>query len=591
MRAHVGVSWRTRARRTYGVRGLIVGIALAAAAAGAVPVAMATDSTVTVTIRLDAEVTTPDAVLSSVGGSLRSDYESLDAFTATVPAGSLEMLRAQPGVIEVTTDAAPNAQPVTEPVAIDSEVRPLGFVAADHGHGEGGSSFDQLDLANLARVVDADRAWRRTRGDGIDIALIDTGVAPVSGVGRIVNGPDLSFDAGNPALTHLDAYGHGTHLAGILNGTAGLAPASRVVNVRVGAANGAVDVSQTIAAIDWVVQHRRSNGLNIRVLVLAYGTDGTQPHTVDPLAFAVENAWRNGIVVVVAAGNRGQSATSLNNPALDPWVIGVGASEPNGTYSTADDTVAPFTNGGSAARRVDLLAPGRSVVSLRVPGSFVDLAHPEGRVGTQFRGSGTSQAAAVVGAAAALVLADRPSLTPDQVKWLLTTTARPIPQVPEEAQGAGIIDVANAVLRPAQTVSQSWPLGDGSGTLEGARGSYHVVDPFGNLLHGEVSVFGADSWSGTSWSGQSWSGTSWSGGSWSGTSWSGTSWSGGTWLGTSWSGTSWSGQSWSGTSWSGTSWSGTSWSGTSWSGTSWSGTSWSGTSWSGQSWSSLTSEG
>src|SRR5207302_7365325 len=114
------------------------------------------------------------------------------------------------------------------------------------------------------------------------VALIDTGVAPVPGVGATVNGPDLSFDSQVPGFEHLDAYGHGTHLAGIINGSGngvnGIAPGARVLNVKVGAANGATDVVQVIAAIDWVVQHQHDNGLNIRVIELAYGTDSLQAY-------------------------------------------------------------------------------------------------------------------------------------------------------------------------------------------------------------------------------------------------------------------------------------------------------------------------
>ncbi len=94
--------------------------------------------------------------------------------------------------------------------------------------------------------------------------------------------------------------------------------------------NGAVDVSQVIAAIDWVVQHRNDHGLNIRVLNLSFGTDGTQQYTLDPLAYAVQMAWDSGIVVVVAAGNDGNAA-ALRNPAFNPYVIAVGASDTGGT--------------------------------------------------------------------------------------------------------------------------------------------------------------------------------------------------------------------------------------------------------------------
>lgn len=94
------------------------------------------------------------------------------------------------------------------------------------------------------------------------------------------------------------------------------------------ASDGAVDVSQVIAAVDWVVEHRDDDARNpIRVLNLSYGTDGIQDHEVDPLTHAVENAWRAGIVVVVSAGNDGWDAAKLNNPAYDPYVIAVGSAD------------------------------------------------------------------------------------------------------------------------------------------------------------------------------------------------------------------------------------------------------------------------
>ncbi len=76
----------------------------------------------------------------------------------------------------------------------------------------------------------------------------------------------------------------------------GVAPDARIVNVKVGANDGSVDVSQVIAAIDWVVQRKNDNGLNIRVLNLSFGTDSTQKYNADPLSYAVEQAWKHGIV-------------------------------------------------------------------------------------------------------------------------------------------------------------------------------------------------------------------------------------------------------------------------------------------------------
>ena len=269
-------------------------------------------------------------------------------------------------------------------------------------------------------------------GSGVDVALIDTGVAPVPGLdadGAVIVGPDLSFDSqGADMPAGIDAFGHGTHMASLIAGRGtssaqGVAPGARILDMKVGAANGAVDVSQVIAAVNWVDQHRNDPGMDVRVINLSYGTDGVQRYQLDPLAHAVETAWRHGIVVVVAAGNSGGA---LTNPAIDPYVLTVGAADMGrNATSSLDDEVADFSSVGTTERRVDVVAPGVSLIGARVPGSAADTDHPEARVGTtQFRGSGTSQAAAVVSGAVALLLQQRPDLTPDQVKDIIGDSGR-----------------------------------------------------------------------------------------------------------------------------------------------------------------------
>ena len=513
-----------------------------------------------------------------------------------------------------TSSTSTTATPTTTTLAPDPEFRqwedatPLGSYA--HGDYEGSMYWITKKSTNASDY------WKAgITGAGVDVALIDTGVAPVDGLtypGKVINGPDLSFESQIPGMEHLDANGHGTHLAGIIAGRAngakriakgddvnflGMAPGARIVNVKVGDAYGAVDVSQVIAAIDWVVAHRNDNGMNIRVITLAYGTDSVQPAQVDPLAHAVEMAWRAGIVVVVAAGNDGNDA-ALRNPAYDPFVIAVGASQNVGQKdASSDDVVAKFSNCGTAERGVDLVAPGKSIVSLRVPGSLADTENPSARVADgYFLGSGTSQAAAVVSGAAALVLEQHPWLTPDQVKQFLTTdTAESLTSASATCQGAGGLALGAALKATPPSLVEAWQThahADGSGSLDASRGSFRLYDIVSGekvVLEGEFDIMGND-WNGYECS-TPWTCTSlWSEGDFNGASWSGASWSGASWSGASWSGASWSGASWSGASWSSKIWSGASWSGASWSGASWSGASWSGASWSGASWSSTLGE-
>jgi serine protease AprX len=152
---------------------------------------------------------------------------------------------------------------------------------------------DPYSMANVTLGTGAQAWWNAGyTGKGVDVALIDSGVTPVAGLdapGKLVNGPDLSLDSQSPSLRYLDAYGHGTFMAGLIAGKdsyRGMAPDARLVSVKVGAADGAVDVSQVIAAIDWVVQHAHDPGLNIRVINLSYGTNSLQDPSTDPLELA-----------------------------------------------------------------------------------------------------------------------------------------------------------------------------------------------------------------------------------------------------------------------------------------------------------------
>jgi serine protease AprX len=434
-------------------------------------------------------------------------------------------------------------------------------------------SADPYSMQNIT-AADGVQAWWNAgyTGKGVDVAVIDTGVSPVAGLnapGKVVNGPDLSLESQNPSLQYLDSNGHGTFMAGLiagndgqLGGYRGVAPDARIVSLKVGVADGGADVSQVIAAIDWVVQHRNDNGLNIRVLNLSYGTNSTQAYTVDPLAYAVEQAWKAGIVVVTAAGNsgyqKGASAQGLADPAYDPQILAVGAADSAGTPSPWDDDVAPFSataaSCSTACRAPDLIAPGTHMQGLRVPGSYIDQTNPGGALGDQyFRGSGTSEATAFVSGAVADLLQRYPQLTPDQVKAMLSCDK--LSSYNWKQQGCGELDM-NKVLNasvPSVAASQQFNApSTGTGSLEASRGTDHI-SLNGILLQGDQDIFGKPFVSSTMAALEA-AGSSWSGGTWNGSTWTGSSWSGSSWSGSSWSGSSWNGSSWSGGSWLGASW-------------------------------------
>lgn len=512
-----------------------------------------------------------ERLVLDLGGTVGRRISIIDGFVAEVPSSDLDVLQRSPAILSVTPDAT---------------VRLLGNVDGIDPNKHPGSWM------KVAKNTKLHEMWQRGwRGEGVDVALIDSGVAPVPGLDlQVINGPDLSFDSQASNLTNIDTYGHGTHMAGLIAGRdaaippgkedeemdrffVGAAPGARVVSIKVASSDGASDVSQVIAAIDWVVQHRNTDGLNIRVLNLSFGTDGTQDYMLDPLAYAAEVAWFHGIVVVVAAGNSGFGTPQLNNPAYDPYVIAVGGDDTRGTDDPKDDVIPPWQSRGNDVRHPDIVAPGKSIISLRDPGSYVDEANAAARLGATprfFKGSGSSQAAAIVSGAVATILDQHPELTPDQVKALLMQTAVPLPNADPVAQGSGLINLHRAREAKVSTLAdavQTWPRSTGLGSLQLARGSIAIEDE-GAILDGEQTIFG-DTWDATTWASNSWDGTTWSGGDWNARTWSGDCWCGSSWSARTWSARTWSGAAWSGRTWSARTWSGRTWSGSGWSAGSW----------------------
>jgi serine protease AprX len=448
-------------------------------------------------------------------------------------------------------------------------------------------------LADVRSIIGAaGGSAAKLTGEGVGVALLDTGVAPVPGLpaAQIVNGPDLSFESQAPLLRYLDTYGHGTHLAGIVVGndtatkTVGLAPKAKLTSIKLGTANGAVDVSQVIAAIDWVVQNRNHDRANpIRVLNLAYGSGGNPASSMDPLHYAVERAWDAGIVVVVAAGNNGNSTAKLTNPATDPYVLSVGASSTKGTVTTRDDELSAYTNlGNDSMRQPDVLAPGESILSLRDPGSSVDESFPGARAGdTLFRGSGTSQAAAVTSAVIALLLQARPSLSPDQVKQIIKR-GTVLSKGKAAQMGLRGLNLAAALTASANTPAQNGKQSVGLGSLDATRGTSRVVVN-GVELCGNKTIFGtfnnvsyiSAAAAGTTWRGGVWMGHRMAADGWTGSSFASKTWGSAVWPGAPWGGTaSWQDPAWLGRFWAGRFWAATGWSGRFWASEDWSTAHW-----------------
>ncbi|HEX5267581.1 MAG TPA: S8 family serine peptidase [Acidimicrobiales bacterium] len=411
-------------------------------------------------------------------------------------------------------------------------------------------------------------------GAGTTVAVIDTGIngALPDFAGRERAGVDLT--GGHSPWT--DEYGHGTFVAGLIAGngaasggrTPGEAPGAQLVSIKAAGASGIATVSSIVQGIDFAVKNQRKYGIG--VLNLSFGAVPTGPTAAEPMDQAVEAAWKAGIAVVVSAGNAGPFNGTVLSPGDDPLVITVGAYADNDSPQPANWAVCPFSSVGPTLfdgwMKPDLVAPGRSVVSVADPGSTIYTANPSAVVGTgSFVGSGTSFSAAITSGAAALVLAAHPGASPNELKGRLLGNAMPGPVGNPFVDGHGLLNAYYAATGPQLVLDQ---------TAAAAAES--------TQLSGVVSL--GSSWSGSSWNGSSWNGSSWNGSSWNGSSWNGSSWNGSSWNGSSWNGSSWNGSSWNGSSWNGSSWNGSSWNGSSWNGSSWNGSSWNGSSWNGSSW-------
>ncbi len=496
-----------------------------------------------------------ERLVQGLGGTVTTELPIVGSFAATVPASALVSLARSDSISQVWGDGEIHMS--SSPTAAYNALGPNTYWRQSIRLNQVDSTFD---------------------GTGVTVALLDTGITPSPDLGtRLLARVDLT-----PDHDGFDGYGHGTHLSGIIAGNGassfgqwkGVAPGANLVSVKVAGTDGSTDVSVVIAGLQWVVANKAL--YNIRVLNLAFGTDSQQSYSIDPLDYAVEQAWFSGVVVVASAGNCGPSPNTVNKPGDDPFIVTVGAADNHNTPDRSSVTVAPFSSWGTPGgyTKPDLIAPGITIVSLRAAGSSIDTAFPDARIGdAYFKGTGTSQAAAIVSGVVALMLQANPSLTPDVVKGILTKTAYKNGGYGNGA-GAGLIDVGSAV-QASKNIGGVWPANvgvipsNGTGSLEASRGSFHVNadikgDGVPEPVSGEIDVLGQPwipgPWSPIDWYTSPWSQLTAVTPGWSSTSWSSTSWSGTTWSATSWSSTSWSSTSWSATAWSATAWSADQWS-------------------------------
>jgi serine protease AprX len=319
------------------------------------------------------------------------------------------------------------------------------------------------------------------KGAGVTIAVVDSGVAlhpdiqtltaavDFTAAGQLAQGiTGLLPGEGNLAdpANSVDPNGHGTHVAGILVGTGaqsadahirGVAPEANLVSVRVLDGAGRGQTSDVLAGLQWILSHKAQYG--IRVVNISLGHPVFEPADADPLVQGVDALWDAGVVVVCSAGNNGRDGyVTVTSPCNSRKVITVGATNAHHTADISDDTITTYSSRGPTAldlvAKPDLVAPGNRVVSLRSPGSQLDLLFPERRmagdpsnpsVKEYYEMSGTSMASPIVAGTAALMIEQDPSLNPGTVKARLMASARKPATGDPLVTGAGLLDILGAL--------------------------------------------------------------------------------------------------------------------------------------------------
>ncbi|MFH1724606.1 MAG: S8 family peptidase [Elusimicrobiota bacterium] len=261
--------------------------------------------------------------------------------------------------------------------------------------------------------VNASQAWGVTRGAGVKVAVVDTGIDFEHPELNVTGG----FNAIDPTVSFKDDNGHGSHVAGTIAaidndaGVVGIAPDVQLYGVKVLSASGSGTFADVIEGIQWCA----ANGMAVANFSLG-ASRGNQS-----LADAVKAAAEAGVAIIAAAGNSGRS---VGFPAAYPEAIAIAASD-------SSDRVAYFSSRGP---EVELIAPGVSVNSTWMGGGYRSI-------------SGTSMATPHVAGLAALAVAAQGAHGVEEIRAALTSAATKIPDVPDVQQGSGMIDALKLVSR------------------------------------------------------------------------------------------------------------------------------------------------
>lgn len=357
-------------------------------------------------------------------GYIRYEFPFINALAVEVPDEKIANIRAHKRVAMIARDGFVSKLPIA-PSSDGLE-----------NISKYGEDFARICARrNIRRMSVSEKLqFMENQGFGTTIAVIDTGVAPhydlVKPYNRIIAFKDLINDRTEP----YDDDGHGTHVAGIAAGNGytagsrhflcGTAPMAQIAAVKALDETGSGTTSDILAAMQWVAENKEKYNIKVVNLSLGIGVDAENP--IDPLVIGATALVARGVTVVTAAGNSGPEPCTVTSPGTSPLVITVGSCDERGR-------IAEFSGRGptlTGLHKPDLVAPGVDIVSLDAKTCKGYLAQ-----------SGTSMSSPYVAGVAACMYSENPSLTPRQVKSLISKMLMPLPGMPRDIQGRGALYV------------------------------------------------------------------------------------------------------------------------------------------------------
>jgi len=310
-------------------------------------------------------------------------------------------------------------------------------------------------------------------GKGVTIAVVDSGLWEHELLRNNTQGENRLL-ATYDAITNteggevLDESGHGTHMTSIIANSGktlkngewtgtykGVAPDANLVAVKVLDRQGLAHMLDIVRGVQWVVDHREEFGID--VMNLSFSQEPRWPPSFDPVSQATKKAWYSGVLVVAAAGNSGPRTNTVGSPGNTPEIISVGLLTDSWTpQNKTDDYIPDFSAVGPNASghiKPDLVAFGAHMTGLIPHTSALYSEQQEDLLDSgEFVSTGTSQAAAFVSGALALLAPTKPKAPPRLLKCILQANSQPaisadgrLAYTPFK-QGSGRIAISRAIL-------------------------------------------------------------------------------------------------------------------------------------------------